>query len=200
MLKYRRSNGGKRNEEKEILRSASKSPQIENTLMNSITKHALCIATVSLLQLNANAVIVTADPVWTDSGISLKGEHVCITAQGEWSWGGGSLTGPDGDNVGAGLAWDEWVPNGYHGQLIAFVGANPFSGSSFYSIGSSGDLSGLTGELWLGFNDDRLSLATGDNYGRVEATIANCPDGGSSLALLGAAVTAVGAMRRRFNR
>ena len=59
MLKYRRSNGGKRNEEKEILRSVSKPPQIENTLMNSITKHALCIATVSLLQLNANAVIDT---------------------------------------------------------------------------------------------------------------------------------------------
>jgi hypothetical protein len=152
---------------------------------------------------NATTVSVPADPLWTDTGMVLQGEKICISAEGSWTWGTSTWFGPDGDYQPT-LAWDEWVQNGYHGQLVAFVGANPYAGVvnvDFYPIGSNGSLSGLSGQLWLGFNDDQSSNAVGDNAGSVRATIKTCvPEGGSALALMGLALGAVGFVSRRFRK
>ena len=127
------------------------------------------------------SIAVTAAPLWTDSGYLLRaGDHVTFSgAAGAWTWGGGGpLFGPDGDPQ-PGLTWDEWITDGQHGQLIGVVlpdGVDPNAvprvvaqnDPALFVIGSGTiDLTGVSGRLWLGFNDDYQSLATGDNAGAI---------------------------------
>src|SRR5258707_4097264 len=69
-------------------------------------------------------VTVPANPLWTDTGITLsKGEVVSISATGTWNFSFGNF-GPDGDPNYFGGYWDEF---GFfdivdHGRLLGFIG------------------------------------------------------------------------------
>ena len=132
------------------------------------------------LDADGQSITVNANPLWTDTGIVL-GENDLVTlsdAAGEWTWGGGGEFGPDG-NYQPSLAWDEWIRNNYHGQLIGIVlpdGVDPNvvprilpqDDPRLFTIGSAtATRTGEAGRLWLGFNDDYSSEATWDNYGFV---------------------------------
>jgi hypothetical protein len=109
-----------------------------------------------------SVVTVGTIPLWTDSGIILNSakDYVISNATGTVSWAdwSGRFSGPNGDSQPT-LTWDEWITNGQHGQLIGFVGDNPYptsqNDSALFAIGTGTvTLSGKSGKLWLGFNDD----------------------------------------------
>ena len=161
---------------------------------------------VALSQAHASFV-VTSDPLWTDSGMTVSsGQVLTFTASGTWNWGGGDI-GPDGSASGS--SWDEWIINNKHGQLIGFVGTplgggdspwdnrnqgdvppGPTNPGQFFEIGSSATVTmPITGTLWFGFNDDRVSGAIGDNTGSVAVNVVPEPStylaGLSALGMLG---------------
>jgi len=133
---------------------------------------------------DAQSITVTANPLWTDTGIVLtETDGVTISdAAGSWTWGGGYEFGPDG-NYQPTLVWDEWIPNGYHGQLIGIVlpdGLDPNTvprilpqdDSRLFTIGSGTvTRNGDVGRLWLGFNDDYLCDCLWDNFGYVAVKV-----------------------------
>lgn len=130
------------------------------------------------------SISVPANPLWTDTGLTVSnGDTVTITASGTWNYGAGPL-GPDGYLPCCN--WDLFMANppALQGELIAFVGPDPYQGhwgdgsffprtTGYWDIGSSGSfISSTGGKLWLGFNDDAVSRAVGDNSGSVTASIA----------------------------
>jgi hypothetical protein len=148
---------------------------------------------------------VPSFPLWTDTGIALNGGPVTVTyLSGQWSWSG---TGELSDANGTGLDADSFDffyqgPGASHGQLIATVGSNPLTGP-FFPIGDGPTtLSGKTGELWLGFNDDAVSNSTGDNQGSIKVQLTTgsgttLADGGSTLVLLSASLLLAGFVSHR---
>src|SRR5262249_30633476 len=126
------------------------------------------LASVSAISQTTTHVVVPANPIWTDTGISLtKGEAVTMSATGQWNYAFGNV-GPDGDPnffVGDGDEF-EFYDIVDHGRLLAFVGSDPFQGewgnSAFFprtkgyvSVGSGQTFqSPASGHLWLGINDD----------------------------------------------
>jgi hypothetical protein len=121
---------------------------------------------------------IPADPVWSHTGIQLQSNDVVhITASGTWEWyGPGTAVGPDGTGA---IALDLFLNDGQQGQLIAYVGRNPYQGrwggssffpqpanAGYFAIGSSNQFTSSTsGELWLGINDDAQSMEVDDNPG-----------------------------------
>jgi hypothetical protein len=133
----------------------------------------------------ASSVVVTSNPDWTDTGLSTAiGETIEINASGSWTVNinGGIRTGPDGNTAVYGY-WDDFLYEAYQGELIAFIGADPYQGqwgngsffpqhTGYWAIGSSCQFtSNETGELWLGINDDAVSKTNGDNSGTMTASI-----------------------------
>jgi len=127
---------------------------------------------------SANAVTITVPsvPLWTDTGIRLRASETVTVhdARGQWDWGFALQPfGPEGDPLTPPeFIYDEWITNGRHGQLIGFIGDNPYAAAQndprLFPIGTgSVGLSGKSGELWLGFNDDFATNATFDNVGSV---------------------------------
>jgi hypothetical protein len=131
------------------------------------------------------SVVVTSNPLWTDTRLNTTiGEKVEINASGWWSGAvyGGPWFGPDGQLGKSGYG-DTFLYEANWGELIAFVGSDPYQGhwgdgsffpqhTGYWIIGSSGQfVSNKTGELWLGFNDDAVSESVGDNGGTVTASI-----------------------------
>jgi hypothetical protein len=129
----------------------------------------------------AAALTVTSNPLWTDTGITLApqdgvGVH---GASGSWTWSVdlAAPSGPDGDYQ-PDFVWDEWIQNAQHGQLIGFLGNDPYPASQndprLFSIGTSVFAAcGLSGHLWLGFNDDwtRGPGFVDDNLGSVTVQV-----------------------------
>ena len=128
-------------------------------------------------------IIVTANPLWTDTGLNINiGDIVNITAKGNWNYGYGKI-GPDGDF--SKHPWDLFLstPKNIQGQLIAFIGSDPYQGNwgnkSFFpqkigylNIGHKGSfISNKSGKLWLGINDDAVSKYIKDNFGSLKASI-----------------------------
>ncbi len=141
----------------------------------------------------APGVVVPANPVWTNTGLTLSpGDTVKISASGAWSYGAG-LIGPDGDPTGC-CHWDDFqhFDDGDKGRLIAFIGNDPYQGrwgdasffpqySGYISIGSAQTFTATVGGmLWLGMNDDAVSRVVGDNTGSFTATISVVPGEGGN--------------------
>ena len=175
----------------------------------------LVLLLFSVTAAHAGSFTVTANPLWTSTGIVLTGaETVTISgATGWWSWGGfwpeGVLVpvyhGPEGDiNTPheSGYLNDEWVPNYLHGMLIGYIGDNPELVRTqqwpvgMFAVGTATVVVSGTGTLWLGFNDDRTSNAIGDNAGTVTVNV-QVPDPALTLLLFGMGLTGLAAWRRR---
>jgi len=177
--------------------------------MKRILFMTVIVMALAISMAQADVISVTANPLWTDTGIILDPCDVVKIhdAVGSWTWGSGWF-GPEGDPQ-PGLAWDEWITNGLHGQLIGFIGGVPDLNAvprvilqddpRLFEIGlGSVALSGQTGKLWLGFNDDYASIATGDNFGsvRVQVDVACIPEP-ATIALIGSGLLPLLKMRRR---
>lgn len=127
---------------------------------------------------NSNVMVtVTSYPLWTDSGISLSSSDV-VTIYGEtgaWTYDvNAGFFGPDGASFP--YTGDEWIADGQQAQLIGYVGSDPYSvsqnDSGLFQIGSSQvQLTGKSGELWFGCNDDMVSGNTSDNAGSLQVQV-----------------------------
>jgi len=159
--------------------SPSYAPGEQNTV-KKITNGKQAISAASA----SSAIVVTANPLWTDTGLIINnGNIVSITASGTWNGGFGGDVGPDGGTPCC--TYDMFLvnPTTLQGELIAFVGSDPYQGqwgngsffpqtTGYWGIGSSGSfVSNKSGKLWLGFNDDAVSQGVGDNSGSVAALV-----------------------------
>lgn len=144
---------------------------------------SVCMVTaVPVLPMDAASITVPGNPLWTDTGITLTLTNTVILhdAIGAWDTSLGP-TGPEGGFPG--YEWDEWIRNGFHGQLIGFIGpagldpnTNPRVVSqndpSLFEIGTNTvTISGRDGKLWLAMNDDYQTANVGDNSGSVAVQI-----------------------------
>ena len=153
---------------------------IQNQIKLVLTAYGLIA--ISALSIAAASIKVTADPQWTDTGITLTLSDTVMLhdAIGLWDTSLGP-TGPQGGFPG--YEYDEWITNGFHGQLIGFIGpvgtdpnlpsahaqprAVPQNDPSLFEIGiNSITITGKEGRLWLGFNDSYRSEVF-DNSGSV---------------------------------
>ena len=129
-------------------------------------------------------VPVTASPLWTDTGLYMQaGNEALISATGTWSWGSIPFLDSCGPGGTPGSTSSDVFIVGNRGELIAFVGPNPYQGHlgdpnffpqsvGYWSIGNSGTVtSDKAGELWLGINDDATSEDINDNSGSLPASI-----------------------------
>lgn len=132
-------------------------------------------------------VTVYAKKLWKSTALTVHaGDVVTISATGKWQWGDDEpLVGPDGDPSDDFNALDLFQPFDFFSQarLIAYVGKDPRQGhqgdSSFFpqesgyiSVGSGQTFTApYSGRLWLGFNDASVLGSSGDNKGKVKATI-----------------------------
>ncbi len=132
----------------------------------------------------AGLVSVSANPLWTNTGLELNGETLTVYgATGRWFWQ--EETDADGTSVGSSFLYDEWIQNGRHGQLIGYVGdLDPNSmprviaqdTPELFAVGTgSVTKSGLIGHLWLGINDDYSTNNFGDNTGTITALVDVAP-------------------------
>jgi hypothetical protein len=139
--------------------------------------------------------VVTANPLWTDTGLMLTdGQKVIFNASGSWN---GDIheepwCGPGGLSTGS---LDPFLSTANDFSLIAFVGPSPyywgtidewFYDNTYFSQGASTNgyfattnwettnwvfTTTRSGELWFGFNDDAKQLMVGDNAGFVAGQI-----------------------------
>jgi hypothetical protein len=109
-------------------------------------------------------VIVRADQVWTDTGLTLRaGELFRLDSTGSINWGGGRVDGPEGE-MGSPYNANRPLPNRAGGALIGRVG----NGEPFYvGPGQTSFRASTTGRLYLGVNDDYLR----DNSGSFRVLI-----------------------------
>ncbi len=181
--------------------------------LKTLLGYAGMFSLVSLLQTtNASALSldVTANPLWTDTGIYLSlGQSVTATASGSWNPWTGVLPNYGPDGVQPSPDWnDSFLVGADSACLIAYVGSDPFQGhggdasffpqaSGYWVIGSSGGFtSPVSGELWLGFNDAAVTGNVGDNSGFVTANITVVPEPGI-FTLAGVGVVSLLLYRRR---
>jgi hypothetical protein len=87
----------------------------------------------------ASTITVTAEPLWTDTGITIRaGETWRITANGadRWSWGDDTSTDAAGQEPwDYPNTWDRFLYAANHGEMIGFVGADPTGGITNTSWG-----------------------------------------------------------------
>jgi hypothetical protein len=128
---------------------------------------------------------VTANPLWTDTGIDLTvGQVVTITPDTSDVWyTAGPPVGPSGFDLNRYDLFRSFYVGSMHSSMIGYIGDDPYQGhwgdGSFFpqATGYIGVNDGVTftasvgGSLWLGCNDDAVSEAIGDNYGSITADV-----------------------------
>jgi hypothetical protein len=169
-------------------------------------KTILCLLTAGVTLMAANAttldlytptnVTVSANPVWTDTGITFtQGDVVSISASGIWTPEGSYFNCGPGGRVDYPNWWDSFYSAANWAELIAYVGSDPYQGrwgdetffpqsTGYWTIGTGATFTiPSNGELWLGMNDGAASKGVSDNAGSLEAQITLIPEP-SSLMLL----------------
>jgi hypothetical protein len=142
-------------------------------------KRLLVIAMVLMPFSHASgaSIRVPSNPLWTNTGISvLATDTVSFTgATAAWTYQPLPLFGAASSFLADG-AFDEWITNLQHGQLIGFIGNAALDVNEFprviaqdvpglFAIGAGPiTATGRTGTLWLGFNDGYVT-ETSDNLG-----------------------------------
>jgi hypothetical protein len=162
--------------------------------MKTYSKSVIASFTAALIAVAAQTsraatnliVVVTANPLWTDTGIALATTDVAQIYGAAGGWAAQTsfpFSGPDGTNLCEDV-WDEWISDGHQGQLIGFVGVNPNNTNAVFADGpglfvvstNSVTFTGRAGELWLGFNDAFATRYPGnvgvnDNSGSVTVNV-----------------------------
>lgn len=135
---------------------------------------------------------VSANPLWTDTGIDVAtGDIITVTPDVTDTWyTAGFPVGPSGAPLNN---WDLFFAGSLHSSMIAYVGSDPYQGhwgdGSFFprATGYTAVNNGVTfpsfvgGSLWLGVNDDAVSMAIGDNFGSITTDVSVVPVPGAVL-------------------
>jgi PEP-CTERM motif-containing protein len=152
----------------------------------------LLLVLVPFSQASAASFGVTANPLWTNTGMSVLATDTLHfdSATASWTYQpfdgtfGHDPFGPEGvPVVSSDFINDEWIQNGLHGQLIAFIGsaaldlnASPRAiaqnASGLFAIGAGPQtVTGLAGNLWLGFNDGYITgISNNEGTGSVNVS------------------------------
>jgi len=162
------------------------------------------ILVVSFSQASATTYSLNAVDLWANTGLTVTAtDTLCFSnSTADWSWGTSYTFGPGGDIVNNGFLYDEWIPNNLHGEMIGYIGAKTPTdlprtfvqnepGTFEIGVTPVGGLkiTGFAGTLWIGFNDDFATNATGDNYGIGSVDVNFCPAPlPGSLLLLGSGI------------
>lgn len=139
---------------------------------------------ISFAEAQTYNLVVPAQPVWTNTGIDIFiGDKIIVTAEGTWNYGYYPLS-PNGDQPWEyPNTWDRFLYQANHGELISYVGDDPYQGhwgdgtffpqkTGYWRIGSYNEIfSDKNGKLWLGMNDDAVSMCDGDNSGELNVTV-----------------------------
>jgi hypothetical protein len=145
----------------------------------------------------ADLVTVTANPLWTDTGIDVAiGDVITVTPVAGEKWctiGGGVMWGPDGSDYNRDDLFLSYDSGAQHSAMIGYIGGDPYQGhwgdDSFFpqAAGYVAVNNGVTftssasGSLWLGVNDDARTMAIGDNSGSIGADVDVVPVPGAVL-------------------
>jgi hypothetical protein len=145
----------------------------------------LIVFMIAVTQASATTFTVSSNPLWSDTGVTIHATDTVTfsNATGSWTWQVGyGPYGPDG-SYNPSYKWDEWFQSGNHGALIGFIG-NPSlnlnnnprvisqNEPGLFEIGTNNVIiHGLSGKLWLGFNDDYTNNVIGDNSGTVSVNV-----------------------------
>ena len=155
------------------------------------------MATPAMADMADITLEVYANPLWTSTGVNIDiGDVITVTpAAGDmWSTLGDAsgpiYVGPSGSNFND---WDLFFDGSLHSSMIAYIGDDPFQGhygdGSFfpqatgYVAVNDGVVftSTVAGTLWLGCNDDAVSMGTGDNFGSITTDVNVVPVPGAVL-------------------
>lgn len=202
----------------DTLRVSSDTPPAESALtVNSPEGSNQPITALISTAQDSIQVIVPSTAQWVSTGIQVNiGDPITITASGSWTPGPPEYdwVGPDGssqlwpDNflnltdIGA-CAYCATTPTPHWAALIGYIGENPPGPGSYVNtevitearrifVVGSGFITNVVfaGTLWLNFNDDAYSNATGDNAGEVAANLG--VEGGETYAISGRVVDSHG--------